>query len=154
MTNTTKTHAKTQPTPEILTDAWDTALKAQRQWFGLFAKPFGFVPAPEKMWKRWQELNTECLEQTEKSFDLMKDFVADEIRLVRDFSEKAVEMTKDVDEHAPPTVKPELAREWFETSRRCIERGVDYNTKSVKVAEEFGSKFSELLMKEPITKSS
>lgn len=153
-TQTNKTHTKTPPTPEFLNDAWDTALKAQRQWFGLFTQPFGFVPAPEKMWKRWQKLSTECLEQTEQSFDRMKDFVADEVRMVRDFSEKAVEMTKDVDEDAPPTFKPELARAWFDTSWRCIERGVDFNTKSVKIAEELGMKFSEMLMKEPTTKTS
>lgn len=148
-----KKNAETQmPPQDFMAGAWDNALKMQRQMFGVFAQPLGFVPAPEKMMEHWQMLNKECLEQTEKSFVRVKDFVAEEVQIVRDFTDKAMDMTKGDDQDKAPAFKPEVAREWFDTTWRCFERSVDFNKKSMKAAEEFGTKFSELLMKEPIAK--
>jgi hypothetical protein len=155
-TTTEKTGAKPKmaPTPEFFGSMWDTASKAQRQWYNYWAQPFGFEPAPEKMWKHWQLLGDEYLNETEKSFNRMKDYVSAEVRLVRDFSDKTLEMTKELArEKAEPGKMPsELAREWFDTSRRCMERTFEFGTDTVRATEEFGLKMSEMMLTEPIEK--
>lgn len=140
------------PVPDFM-GMWDAAVKTQRQWFGAWSQPFGFALTPEKMWMRWQVMNTECLDQTERSFMRMKDFVSDEVKLARELSDKTIEMAKGRDKDAPPTVEPEFTREWFDTSRRCLERTFKFNAESMKAAEEFGLKVSEMMMKEPMAKA-
>ncbi|MHC5113025.1 MAG: hypothetical protein ACYTGP_01195 [Planctomycetota bacterium] len=152
-TDKTAAAKKAPPIPDFL-GMWDATVKAQRQWLGAFSQPFGFEMTPEKWWKHWQMFNAECLDQTEQSFTRMKDFVTDEVRFARDFSDKAVDMAKARAKDAPPTVEPEFTREWFDTSRRCLERSFRFNTESMKAAEEFGLKVSEMLVKEPIAKGS
>ena len=139
--------------PEFLGGMWDATMKAQRQWFGFCTQPFGFAPAPEKAFKRWHMLNNEWLKHTEKSVDRMKDFVTDEVKLVRDFTDKTFEMAKELDKTETPVVKPEFTREWFDTSRRCLERTFEFNTQTMKAFEELGFMCSEMMMKEPMKAS-